>query len=87
MFMFLQSLRSFAANPVCDDAGVLLESCEAFVMQQGVALGVARRYAPADDSAIQKSRRIYFRPRTGSQSAHLLWPAVAKLQAASVPIA
>jgi len=56
-------------------------------MQLGVALGVARRYAPADDSAIQKSRRIYFRPRTGPQSAHLLWPAVAKLQAASVPIA
>ena len=35
----------------------------------------------------QKSRRIYVRPRTGPQSAHLWWPAVAKLQAASVPIA
>jgi len=34
----------------------------------------------------QKSRRIYVRPRTGPQSAHLWWPAVAKLQAASVPI-
>ena len=34
---------------------------------------------------IQKSRRIYVRPRTGPQSAHLCWPAVAKLQAASVP--
>jgi len=34
---------------------------------------------------IQKSRRIYVRPRTGPQSAHLWWPAVAKLQAASVP--
>ena len=33
------------------------------------------------------SRRIYVRPRTGPQSAHLWWPAVAKLQAASVPIA
>ena len=36
---------------------------------------------------IQKSRRIYVRPRTGPQSAHLWWPAVAKLQAASMPIA
>ena len=33
------------------------------------------------------SRRIYVRPRTGPQSAHLWWPAVDKLQAASVPIA
>jgi len=31
----------------------------------------------------QKSRRIYVRPRTGPQSAHLWWPAVAKLQAAA----
>jgi len=35
----------------------------------------------------QKLRRIYVRPRTVPQSAHLWWPAVAKLQAASVPIA
>ena len=35
----------------------------------------------------QKSRRIYVRPRTGPQSAHLWWPAVAKLQATGVPIA
>ena len=36
----------------------------------------------------QKSRRrIYVRPRTGPQSAHLWWPAVAKLQAASMPVA
>jgi len=34
----------------------------------------------------QKSRRIYVRPRTGPRSAHLWWPAVVKLQAASVPI-
>ena len=33
------------------------------------------------------SRRIYVRPRTYPQSAHLWWPAVAKLQAASVTIA
>jgi len=50
--------------------------------------GAARRYAPpADGSLIQKSRRIYIRPRTGLQSTHLWWPAVAELQAASVPIA
>ena len=33
------------------------------------------------------SRRINVRPRMGPQSAHLWWPAVAKLLAASVPIA
>ena len=33
------------------------------------------------------SWRIYVRPRTGPQSTHLWWPAVAKLLAASVPIA
>ena len=32
---------------------------------------------PADGSSIQKSRRIYVRPRTGPQSAHLWWPALA----------
>jgi len=38
---------------------------------------------------IQKSRRIYVRPRTRTcpQSARLWWPVVAKLQAASVPTA
>ena len=35
----------------------------------------------------QKSRRIYVRPRTGPQSAHLWRQTVAKLQAASVPVA
>ena len=35
----------------------------------------------------QESRRIYVRPRTAPQPAHLWWPAMAKLQAASVPIA
>jgi len=33
----------------------------------------------------QKSRRIYVRPRTGPQSAHFWWPAVAKLQAKLPP--
>jgi len=42
---------------------------------------------PIGPSWIRKSWRIYVRPRTGPQSAHLWWPAVAKLQAASVPIA
>jgi len=37
--------------------------------------------------ANQKSRLIYVRPRTGPQSTQLCWPAVAKLQAASVPTA
>jgi len=35
----------------------------------------------------QKSPRIYVRPRTGPQYAHLWWPAVAEMQAASAPIA
>jgi len=35
----------------------------------------------------QKSRRIYVRQRTGPQSAHLWWSAVAKLQASSVSMA
>ena len=43
--------------------------------------------AHADGSSMQKSRRIYVCSRTGPQSAHLRWPAVAKLQAASVPTA
>jgi len=33
------------------------------------------------------SQRIYVRPRTGLQSAHFWWPALAELQAASVPVA
>ena len=48
--------------------------------------GGGETISPADGSSIQKSRRIYVRPRTGPQSAHLWWPEVAKLQAASVPI-
>ena len=58
--------------------------------KQGIAPGSARRYSPPPPMAVrrwQKPRRIYVRPRTGPQSAHLWWTAVAKLQAASVPIA
>jgi len=42
---------------------------------------------PSSLTCTLKLRRIYVRPRTGPQSAQLWWPAVAKLQAASVPIA
>jgi len=59
-------------------------------VQQGIAPGAARRYAPPPPMAVrrwQKSRRIYVRPRTVPQSAHFCWPAMAELQAASVPIA
>jgi len=57
--------------------------------QVGTRPGAARRYVHhrLQFDGGKKSRRIYVRPRTGSQSAHLWWPAVAKLQAASVPIA
>jgi len=41
---------------------------------------------PTDGSSNQKSRRIYVHPWTCPQSTYLRWPAVAKLQAASVPI-
>ena len=56
---------------------------------QDIAPGAARRYAPPpmEVRRRQKSRRIYVRPRTGPQSAPLWWPAVVKLQAASVPLA
>jgi len=43
--------------------------------------------SPIRPSWIQKSRRIYVRPRTGPQSAHLWWLAEDRLQAASVLIA
>jgi len=55
-------------------------------LEQDVAPGATRRYALAV-RRWQKSRRIYVRPRTGPQSAHLWWPAVDKLQAAGVRIA
>jgi len=54
--------------------------------------GVAS-YRPGDGETICPprrwqfdSRRIYVRPRTGPQSAHLWWPALAKLQAASAEL-
>jgi len=52
-----------------------------------VAYRFAANQAVCVSPWIQKSRRIYVRPQTGPQSAHLWWPAVAKLQATSVPIA
>jgi len=53
--------------------------------KQVIAPGAARRYAPRGWQF--DSRRIYVRLRTGPHSTHLWWLAVAKLQAASVPIA
>ena len=65
------------------DARPVAEQINRIEIKRGVAPGAARRYAaPADGSSIQKSLRIYVRPRTGPQSAHLWWPAVAKLQRA-----
>ena len=52
-----------------------------------MAYRIAANQAICVSPWIQKSRRIYVRLRTGAQSAHFWWPAVAKLQAASVPIA
>jgi len=58
--------------------------CHSESIIQGIGPGAARRYAPRRWQF--DSRRIYVRPRTGPQSAHLWWPAVAKLQAACVPL-
>jgi len=62
--------------------------------QQGIAPGAARRYASPRRWQFDggKNRGGFFnifniRPRTGPQSAHIRWPAMAKLEAASVPIA
>jgi len=52
--------------------------------QQVIAPGTARRYALPRRRWQFDSRRIYVRPRTGPQSAHHSWPALVKLQAASV---
>ena len=52
-----------------------------------VAYRFAANQAISIPTCTLKSRRIYVRPRTGPQSAHLWWPAMAKMQAASVPIA
>ena len=49
--------------------------------KQGIAPEESRRYAPADGSSTVAKKRVC------PQSAHLWWPAVAKLQATSVPIA
>jgi len=44
-------------------------------------------YLADGSSTVAKIAADLVRPRTGPQSAHLWWSAVAKLQAASVPIA
>ena len=61
--------------------------CPAADGSSTVAYRFAANQAVCASPRIQESRRIYVRPRTSPQSAHLWWPAVAKLQAASVPIA
>jgi len=47
---------------------------------------VAVRWWHIVSPPIKKSQQIYVHPRTGPHSAHLWWPAVAKLQAASCAI-
>ena len=80
-----------------DDEGIrrprrLSPSCRYVHALGGGQIARSTRYSrcvnePTAVRRWQKSRRIYVRPRPGPQSAHLWWPAVAKLQAASVPIA
>jgi len=56
-----------------------------FLLQQVIAPQVRRDDMPPSRWQFD-SRRIYIRPLTGPQSTHFWWPAMAKLQAASVPI-
>ena len=51
-----------------------------------LAYRFAANQAICVSSSVQRSRRIYVRPRTGPQPAHLWWPAVAKLQVPKQPI-
>ena len=46
-----------------------------------------RFFYHVDGSSTRGGSTVYVRPRTGPQPAHLWWPAVATVQAASVPIA
>ena len=78
----LGSPRQRAVKWVC----VCVRVCDSLTITRKCRRA-ARWYAPGWWQFDPKSRRIYVRPRTGPQSAHLCWPAVAKLQAASVPIA
>jgi len=59
------------------------------IIQERIGPGAARRYPPAEGTSTVAKIAVDLRlsARTGPQSAHLWWPAVAKLQAASVPIA
>ena len=70
--------KSSAGGPYLRQLGPLSQY---YSRRQGIAPA-----APMAVRRLQKSRRIYVRPWTDPQSAHLWWPAVAKLQAASVPI-
>jgi len=82
-------LLSFIFLSCCREAcrRLAYEPCStASVIQQGIAPVAARRYAPADDSSTVTKIAADLRPFADG-SAHLWWPAVAKLQAASVPIA
>ena len=65
--------------------------------KRGIAPGSARRYAPAEGSSTAAQRfaasQAIAEPkiaaelrRSADESAHLWWPSVAKLQAASLPI-
>ena len=55
---------------------------------QGIAWGAVGRYASADGSSMVAKITAYLCPSTdGSTVLTSWWPAVAKLQAASMPVA
>jgi len=55
-------------------------------LKQVIASAATIRYAPADGISTLAKIAADLRPSAdGPQSAHLWWPAMAKLQAASVP--
>ena len=69
-----QRHRRLAASDYASEIVTLVRACSETSHRPGGAETISPRRRWQFDS-----RRIYVRPRTGPQSAHLWWPAVAKL--------
>jgi len=68
---------------LCPRAGLLTFKFRQTLHEQSIAPEAARRYAPADGSSTVVKIAADLRP-SADASAYLWWPAVAKMQAASV---
>ena len=79
LFTDHQTVVIHSSRDVFFQFSTLSRACGSCVVHREPAIetryrtGAGRRYdiTPADDSSIQKSRRIYVRPRTRPQSAHV----------------